>query len=348
MTEVQQKLIDAVLKKMRQKCPDAVDLIGVYGSACTGDTHAKSDLDLLILINDAKAYTLADCFILQDEGIGYDTYCTTWQMLEGDAQCNHAHLSKLMDSKIVYVRNQNVTERLDELKKQAADLLASDRRFEKAAEIKDQLCKQYAYAQTADSFGKQRTFAAYIIALALDSVMIYNGKYFKKGTKRTFEELEGLNQPENFRRNIGQIVSARNSAELGTDLTDLVRAQIKFIDSEISAKDKAAPSKENISGTYEEMFSNWKNKMTDAAERGDAFSSFMNLAFFQFMLEEISTEVDIPKFNVLENYAPDNLKGNAKIFDEALERYLQEYRKAGIKPNSYANVDEYLKSYLES
>ena len=48
MTEIQQKLIDAILKKVRQKCPDAVDMIGVYGSSCTGDTHKKSDLDLLI------------------------------------------------------------------------------------------------------------------------------------------------------------------------------------------------------------------------------------------------------------------------------------------------------------
>ena len=30
MTEIQQKLIDAILKKVRQKCPDSVDLVGVY------------------------------------------------------------------------------------------------------------------------------------------------------------------------------------------------------------------------------------------------------------------------------------------------------------------------------
>ena len=30
MTEVQKKLTEAILKKVRQKCPDSVDLVGVY------------------------------------------------------------------------------------------------------------------------------------------------------------------------------------------------------------------------------------------------------------------------------------------------------------------------------
>lgn len=34
-------------------CPGALAMIGVYGSMLTGDVHEKSDLDLLIVINDA-------------------------------------------------------------------------------------------------------------------------------------------------------------------------------------------------------------------------------------------------------------------------------------------------------
>ncbi|WP_289284637.1 hypothetical protein [Parablautia intestinalis] len=34
---------------------------------------------------------------------------------------------------------------------------------------------------------------------------------------------------------------------------------------------------------YEEMYSNWKNKVTEAAGRDDVYSSFMNLLSLQWM-----------------------------------------------------------------
>ena len=47
-----QKMIDAVIEKAEMVCPGSLALIGVYGSVATGDEYAKSDLDLLILIQD--------------------------------------------------------------------------------------------------------------------------------------------------------------------------------------------------------------------------------------------------------------------------------------------------------
>ena len=52
LEERNQKIIDAVVKKANIVCPGALALIGIYGSFMTGGFHEKSDLDLLILIND--------------------------------------------------------------------------------------------------------------------------------------------------------------------------------------------------------------------------------------------------------------------------------------------------------
>ena len=101
MLEAHQKIIDAIIRKAEKVCPDSLALIGLYGSAATGDMHEKSDLDLLILIQDDRGRQLADGFILTDTGIGYDMYCTTWEMLEADAECGHAHLAKLLDSRLL-------------------------------------------------------------------------------------------------------------------------------------------------------------------------------------------------------------------------------------------------------
>ena len=56
----------------------------------------RSDLDLLILINDDAGWQLDQGFILDDTMIGYDIYCTSWEMLAEEAECRHAHLAKLM------------------------------------------------------------------------------------------------------------------------------------------------------------------------------------------------------------------------------------------------------------
>lgn len=132
MNDRNKTMIDAIIKKAAALCPDSLALIGVYGSVAAGDEYEKSDLDLMILVNDENGQVLADGFIIDDVDIGYDLYCTSWGMLENDAQCGHAHLSKLFDSMIVYCKDKSALKRLDEIRSKAAELLTSDKRYEKA------------------------------------------------------------------------------------------------------------------------------------------------------------------------------------------------------------------------
>jgi len=345
MNKTNRKIIDAVIARAEKVCPGSVALIGIYGSAATGDVHDKSDLDLLILINDEGGYRLNNGFILDDTGIAYDIYCTSWGMLEGDAECRHAHLSKLMDSVIVHVADPAAPERLDGLKKKAAGILASDVRFDRARESVDQARIRYANAMTARSLGEMRLWAAAFIATCLDAVMLWNGRYFRRGTKRTFEELAGLDLPLNFAGDIESMVRAKDSGELGGSMTSLLRSLGEFTK---HTPEKSQPSAENIAGTYEEMYSNWKNKLPEAAANGDVYSSFMNLAFFGFMLSEIAEGVDIRVPELMGQFDPDDLAGNAAVFDSALEDYLEEYRKAGISPVRFSDADAFVAAYLET
>ena len=72
-----QKIIDAVIEKAKRVCPESLALIGICGSFGTGDFYEKSDLDLLVLINDDKGWQLGCTFIQDDLGVGHDIYCTT-------------------------------------------------------------------------------------------------------------------------------------------------------------------------------------------------------------------------------------------------------------------------------
>ena len=339
-----EKIISAVLEKAQQRCPGCLDILGVYGSAATGDLHEGSDLDLLIVLNSEEKWPLlSQAFILDDEQVGYDIYCTTWEMLSEDAECGHAQLGKLMDSELVFVRDETAGQRLEELRKRAAAILGSDERFGKAGEALQRSFTPYAAAMTADTMAVKRTASAYVISVLLDAVMLFNGRYFRKGTKRNFEELEGLALPDHFEEDILSTVKASDMEELDRALTRLLRGAMRFLNREEA---RLAPTAERLRGTYEEMYSNWRNKMTEAAARSDVYSSFMNMAFLQYMLEQIAAQTDIPDYAVMEDFSPDDLRANAEIFDGVLERYLQQYRKAGTEPVRYPDADSFVIAYL--
>ena len=75
------KITDTIIRKEQAVCPGSVALIGIYGSFQTGDIHPRSDLDLLILINDDHGWQLGKDFIQEDIGVGHDIYCTGWGSL---------------------------------------------------------------------------------------------------------------------------------------------------------------------------------------------------------------------------------------------------------------------------
>lgn len=344
LSSIDKKIIDAIIQKSNKICPGSLALIGVYGSVCTDDTHEKSDLDLMILINDDAGWQLSDGFILDDKQIGYDIYCTNWQMLEEDANCNHAHLAKLMDSEIVYTADQKAFQKLEELRLKAAEVLTSDIRFARVDEIVNHAKKVYADAMITETIAEIRVCAFCCIYLLLDVVMIENGQYFHKGVKRTFEELEGLSLPKHFVHLIYNVVEATEITELKHNLTKLLQSAVLFTKRD---RNKEQPTTATISGTYEEMFSNWRNKMLEAAERKDVFSSFMNLASLQWMIDELAEDVMIDYFNVMDQYAPLDLEHNAEVFDRALLNFLQEYKKIGIQPKHFDDVEAFMACYLQ-
>ena len=114
-----QKIINAVIEKADKVCPGALALIGVGGSFARGDFYEKSDLDLLIVINDDRGWQLGCTFIQDDLDVGHDIYCTSWESLQKNALYNDPNIAKLLDSKIVYCSDEKYMNRLEELKEQA-------------------------------------------------------------------------------------------------------------------------------------------------------------------------------------------------------------------------------------
>ncbi|KAI4448406.1 hypothetical protein C823_002926 [Eubacterium plexicaudatum ASF492] len=342
MNDRNETMIDAVIKKADALCPDSLALIGVYGSVATGDEYGKSDLDLMILINDENGQVLADGFIIDDVDIGYDLYCTSWDMLENDAQCGHAHLSRLFDSMIVYCKDKSALKRLDEIRRKATELLASDKRYEKADQAYSDAKKMLAEVYLAQSLSKARSCAGAAIEFIENAVMLYNGQYFRKGTKRALDELKQLGLPYDPETRILAVIQAETVEEIRAELTEIFVLTDGYLQ---VLKKREPPSAENLRGTYEEMYSNWKNKMAEAAGRNDVYSSFMNLLSLQWMFYEIAECIAVDGFEIMDKFNPKNLEENVDVFNQALNKYLAEYEKVGICPKHFESMTEYAEDY---
>ena len=309
---VNKKIIQAVIDKANKMCPDSLALIGIYGSADTEDEYEKSDLDLLIFIENNDGWKLGTGFILDDSGVGYDIYCTDRSGLRYDAECHHARLSKLMDSRIVYVKNQDAYDELMTLREQVKQFLNSEERFQRVYELVDKAKVCFANACLHEELGRVRIEAFGVISFISDALMLYHGKYFTRGVKRTMEELEALPTDNIFVQTIQKVVICKDISQLRNLMKDLILYTERYIRKE---NQKVKPS-ESLSGTYEEMYSNWRNKVEQAANNHDSFASFMNMCSFQLMLFEIMDEVEIGEFSFMEEYNSDFPEDNVKIFDK--------------------------------
>ena len=345
MNDINQKIIEAVIAKAEKICPDSLALIGVYGSVATGDDYEKSDLDLLILIQDDEGWKLGTGFILDDSKIGYDIYCTNWDGLRFDAECYHAHLSKLMDSQILYIKNEEAYKELCRLREQTETFLSSEERFKRVDNLIEKAKISFANACLKEEIGQVRVNACEIILSLLDAIMIYHGTYFKRGIKRTFDELAQFSLDETFLENIRKISQSKEISELRFLAKELILYVENYV---VRVKQKIEPTKDSISGTYEEMHSNWRNKVEEVAVNNDTYASFVNMCCLQDMIMELEKELQIDSHNLMEAYNPDCLEENVKIFDRFLEEYEKVYQKAGMKVARYSDAEEFYNDYVEN
>lgn len=353
LRETDRILIDAVIRRAERLCPEALDLIAVYGSVLTGETWEKSDLDLAIVIHDEAGYALAQGFLLEDTGIGYDLYCTTWEAMEQMAQYRDPQIAKLMDSEIVYRRNEAAAARLECLRADCAKRLSSPFSAADFASVRNTLRDaehDYARVMTADTLSDARLNAFQAIQHCMDAVMLAAKRYYRKGVHRVFAELRAAGAPEGFRENVMAVTAAKTPEAVQRSLTALMRLMREFeaeLESRFTAK-KQPPMPKALRGTYEEMCSNWAGKMLRAERSGDRWLAFASMSCFQAMLDEIGKGTAIPAFEVLTDYDPDDLAAARTQFQAHLDRYRAFCEACGLSICRYPDAQSFLQAYTES
>ena len=200
-----------------------------------------------------------------------------------------------------------------------------------------------ADAFLAETLDGVRMAAAGTIRDVLCALMLSRGAYFRRGVKRTFEEIRALHLPFDPEEDVLRAIRAGTPDGIRNALVSLMKKAEASIR---CPREREEPTPENLSGTYEEMFSNWHGKMEEAIGRGDAYSSFMSLASLEDMIREIGESVRIEERAFLDRFDPDDLRNNLAVYDAAIADYLREYRKIGMAPRRYENADAFARAYL--
>ena len=351
------RIIEVIMKEMKDKCPDAIDLIGIAGSFCNGDIYKKSDLDLVIISNNDSAKCLDKCFIIDD--VAFDIYTQGWQRFETMAKYKHPYVTKLFDLNIVYSRNKDVVKKY----KFYQALLQSNMNNTELvnAHIGSHFTKvlgSVSSLQNVSNMGVAYRKLSRIIKEIEFILFMINRTYVKRGTKRIPEEIASLKiLPKDFLPIYNDMVNCKTLEEIKSksllitssikELLDNMSISYELIEDNKKDFTKKVINATDLLGTYEEIYSNWKNKMYHAIDINSVYLSFVTMSACQEFYDEMSDRFDIPRIELLEKYNPDDLKGNANSFDNSLNEWKKLYDMFELTVQYYSNLEEFENLYKE-
>lgn len=332
------KIIQIILEEIDNQCPGSVDLIGIGGSFCSGDIYERSDLDLAIIVNNKEATSILNkCFIL--ENVGFDIYTQEWENFEKMAEYNNPYVTKLFDLNIVYSKDESILKKYEKLQQKVRDNMQNTRvvskkigkHFIEAMRCYRKIC------ETSDISIGYKSLAKLISEIEYILYMI-NKTYIKRGTKRIPEEISNMNiLPDGFLEIYLDIVNCTTledikckSKSLITNVSALLEEQGIEYKKEESQKEetisvKVAINADVLTGTYEEIYSNYKNKMYHAYNTGNKYLSFVTMASCQQFYDDMIFQYDIPAINLIGNYTPNDLAKNADSFEKAMIEWKKLY-----------------------
>lgn len=344
-----QRIIDAIIAKAQRECPDSLALIGICGSFYSGDVHPHSDLDLCVLINDQQGYKLSHCFILGE--VAHDIYCTTWQQLEQQAEYKDPYVTKLLDLEIVYSHDDATLQRYLALRDKLKAKLDSPLNQADLSAIRahlDTAMLRYADLCLSDELGEAR-FAAAEMLYSLEFVIyMLNKRYISRSVRRIPQELSSMQRlPDDFMAQHHALVQAITLDALKQCAFQLLKSVKAFYQQiEEGLHSRPQITTDNLRGSYEEIFSNWKNKLRLASETNDPYLALMTMASCQNFYNYMHNSYAIPAIDLMTGFDSQDLAASERAFNAAMQEYRKLYDASGLKVIYYDSLEEFERGYL--
>ena len=345
-----EKLINMVIERAKRDFPEDIAVIGLTGSFSTGDFHEKSDLDLIIINNTNRGWEISASFILED--VGYDIYCTPWETrIEAQANLMSPMISSLVDMKVLYCAKPEYMEKLNAYKQRALDVLAKPVGKEcinRAKRDIDAAKQEYANVLLTEDIGIVRYASSCVLYQVLNALTHLNNTYFKRGVKRYLEEIATFRYiPDEVERLFMAVIEAKTVEEMRGTSFELLQSIVKLYDTMYKKfVEQPVPTYDNLYGTYEELWCNYRNKVIASVEAHDKSYAYHVAMGAQNYLDEMTREIGTKKFDIMKDFDANNLEVFRNQFMNIMDEYLEAYHKVGRKTQKYETFEDLYQHYM--
>jgi len=177
---------------------------------------------------------------------------------------------------------------------------------------------------------------------------LINKSYVSLGSRHIPEEIERMRElpigfPGHYRRLI-EADTLRSIKESATSLLRCTGEKIEEIKYRVKGKKKL--DSQALTGSYEEIYSNWRNKMELAAKTDNKYLSLMTAASCQRFYDEMREEYEGVSIDLMKHFDINDLQRSARTFDEAMEEYRLLYDENRVQVKKYQTIEEFEEDYL--
>lgn len=106
------------------------------------------------------------------------------------------------------------------------------------------------------------------------------------------------------------------------------------------------PSYDNLRGTYEELWCNYRNKIIQSTESGNKSYAYHAALGAQDFLDEMTQSKGTKKFDIMKYFKADHLMLFRDEFMEVMDEYLEEYKRVGRNVEHYDTFQQLYDCYM--
>lgn len=342
-----QKIIDALLNKIKKDYSEDIAIVVCYGSYITGTAHEKSDLDFFFIPKTKKGHEMNLQFIIND--IGYDFWPLTWERAERIAEFKEPLVSLIAEGKLIYYSSLEDKRKYELLKQKINDLTSKQEKrpilINKAEEQLTKAKALYFDIINIDNFEEVDTKCYQILNLLTNITALLNSTYLIKGPYNIENEINDYKYiPNDYVEKINLVTKSNSIKTKKKNIKDLILSLENKIN-ELNTTKRSNISKDHLKGFYEEIISNY-NKLKHACECEDYlkayFTAHVIIKDIKYLFGDDYKEYNFP--DLIRNINKVNLTKLKKLIIKHEKKLVEILIEKDVDINRFNNINEFISS----
>ncbi|GGF99943.1 hypothetical protein GCM10010912_50980 [Paenibacillus albidus] len=142
-------------------------------------------------------------------------------------------------------------------------------------------------------------------------------------------------------------IEAGTIAEIHSAAYDFLKSIVDLYDNMVKEFiEQPQPTNDSLSGTYEELWSNYRNKIIASVNLNDKSYAYHAAMGAQNFLDEMTKTRGTKIFDLMQYFDTERLELFKEQFLLAMDEYLLEYGRVGLKVERYDTFEQLYEHYM--